>query len=121
MSVVQFLLDEDVAKYLGTAVDRVDAKVKILRVGQSGTPDFATLDPDLIRWAETNRFAIISNDRTTMTAHAANHLRLGGHTWGVFILRKGFTAREIVDSLLLIHAASEAEEWHDLVVYIPFT
>lgn len=120
MSEIKYLVDEDVAKYLGTAIDRVDPKVKILRVGQPGAPPFETLDPDLIRWAEANAFAIVSNDRNTMPAHAAEHQRAGGHTWGVFILRTGFTAREIVDVLILIHAASQAEEWQDQLVFIPF-
>jgi len=121
MSAVKFLVDEHVAKYLGAAIQRADSSVVILRVVESGAPGSGTLDPPLLLWAEANRFAIVTKDKNTMPGHAIDHLCAGNHTWGIFILRAGFTAREIIDTLILIHGASQAEEWQDQVNYIPFS
>jgi hypothetical protein len=120
MSLVKYVLDEDVTKYLGTAVDRVDPRIVVQRVVSIEGLGTGTKDPALLRWAETNGFSIVTNDRNTMPAHAEDHLRAGNHTGGVFIIRKGFSAREIIEWLILIHEASQAEEWTDQVRYIPF-
>ncbi|MBI2807633.1 MAG: DUF5615 family PIN-like protein [Planctomycetes bacterium] len=121
MSAVKFLIDEDVAKYLGTALQRAESMVVVLRVVESGAPGSGTLDPPLLAWAQANGFAIVTKDKNTMPGHALEHVRTGNHTWGIFVLRTGFTVREIVDSLLLIYGASQAEEWRDQVNFIPFS
>ncbi|MBI1832301.1 MAG: DUF5615 family PIN-like protein [Planctomycetes bacterium] len=120
MTVIKFLLDEDVAKYLGTAMDRVDPRIIVKRVVDVEELGAASKDPALLQWAEMNGFAVVTNDRGTMPAHATDHVKAGNHTWGVFVIRKGFSARDITDWLVLMHEASHAEEWRDQVRYIPF-
>jgi uncharacterized protein DUF5615 len=120
MSEVKYVLDEDVTKYLGTAIDRVDPRVNVQRVVTIEGLGTETQDPQLLQWAEANGFTIVTNDRNTIPAHAADHVAAGRHTWGVFIIRKGISAREIIEWLVLMHAASQAEEWRDQVRYIPF-
>ena len=57
-----------------------------------------------------------------MPAHAKDHLQAGRHTWGVFVIRKGFSAREVIDWLVLIYEASQAEEWQrSKLRFIPFS
>jgi hypothetical protein len=55
-----------------------------------------------------------------MPRHVAAHLAAGHHMWGVLIIRQEKTWREIAEGLLLIWAASSAEEWQDRIEWIPW-
>jgi hypothetical protein len=57
----------------------------------------------------------------TMTRHFRDRLDVGKPTPGVFILPQRASAiGEIVESLLLVWAASQAEESLNQIVYLPF-
>ena len=119
MSAVKYLLDEHVAKFLGSAINRLDPTVKVVCIGANGAPESGTLDPALLEWSEANSYGIVTMDRNTMPGYAAEFLAAGHHTWGIFILRPRSTLRDIVDSLVLIHSGSQAEEWRDRVEFVP--
>ncbi len=120
MSEVKYLLDEHVADRLRSAIQQHHPEIVMVRIGGLDVPVTGTPDPELLKWCEVNGFAIVTNDHSTMAAHAVDHLEAGGHTWGVFILRTAFSLREIAESLMQIALASQAEEWIDQVEYVPF-
>lgn len=119
MSKMRFLLDEHVPTALQRAVWRLDPQVEILCVGQPNAPVKGTADPDLLVWAEERAHALVTADKYTMPLHASNHVMGGRKTWGVFILRKGFTWGDLAEDIHLRWSASEAEEWHYFLDYIP--
>ncbi len=121
MSLMKFLCDEHVPKGLQNAVKKVESAIHILVVGQAGAPPKGTLDPQLLQWAESNHHALLTRDKSTLPNHVNDHLNSGGHTWGVFILRDGFSLGYLAQELLVFWGASEAEEWKDLLLYIPFS
>lgn len=43
----------------------------------------------------------------------------GGHVPGILMVSEDFSMVELVDDLLLIWSASEADEWRDRLVYLP--
>lgn len=120
MSVMRFLLDEDVLSFLAPHLARREPLLDVVFVGGSAAPVKGALDPDFLIFAEAAGRAIITRDHDTMPGHAADHVARGRHTWGIFILRPGFAVPDSADSIILLWAATEAEEWIDTINWIPF-
>ena len=95
MSLMRFLVDEDSPQHLCQAVRATEPRIDILFIGEPGAPPKGTLDPDLLAWLENERRALISNDHNTMPGHAADHQAAGNHTYGVFLLRSGFSLQDL--------------------------
>lgn len=106
--IVRFLADEN-----------LDAG--IIRGLRAREPLQGTKDPALLELAERQDRALITYDRNTMTRHCRDRLNAGKLNPGVFILRQDEAAiGAIIESLLLVWSASQAEEWRNQVVYLPF-
>lgn len=121
MSTVKYLLDEHVPVQLVSALARENLAIDVLWVGQPKAPPESTPDPELLIWAEENGYALVTLDKATMRTFAAAHLQKGGKTWGIFILRPGFSLGKIAEALAEIWGASQAEEWGDLEIFVPFS
>jgi hypothetical protein len=64
---------------------------------------------------------LVTYDRNTMIRHFRSHLDAGKPSAGVFILPQRESAiGEVIESLLLVWAASKADEWRNWIVYLPF-
>jgi hypothetical protein len=120
MATLHFLLDEHVREELADALVRAEPSMAVECVGQGVAPAKGTSDSDLLKAAEANQWALITQDKTTMPGHVAAHLAAGRHTWGVFLLRRGFSMQRHVESLVLLWSASEAEEWRDVLDWVPW-
>jgi hypothetical protein len=64
-------------------------------------------------------FLVVSHDVNTMTAHAIARTKTGLPTPGIFLAHQADPVSPTIDDLILIWAASEAEEWTDQVVFLP--
>jgi hypothetical protein len=79
-----------------------------------------TSDPALLELAARQDRVLITYDRNTMTRHFRDRLNAGQPTPGVIILPQQESAiGEIIESLLLVWAASQAEEWRNQIAYLP--
>jgi hypothetical protein len=87
------------------------------------------LDTDIIQGLRAREPAIDildvkttgSRGTNTMTRHSRDRLAAGTPTPGVFILTQQESAiGEIIESPLLVWAASQAEEWPHQIAYLPF-
>jgi hypothetical protein len=56
-----------------------------------------------------------------MPVHLQDHLATGHHVPGILTLNPDMTLGATIDELLLIWGASEAEEYRDLLLYLPLT
>ena len=122
MSKVAFLLDEHVPVAAGNAVLGLQPEVRLRIVGtHPDVPPKRTPDPDLLIFAETEGYALVTFDKDTMPGHAAAHTAAGRHTRGVFVFPNGnhLSAGRIAHELVTIWGASEAEEWADETVFLP--
>jgi hypothetical protein len=54
-----------------------------------------------------------------MTAAAYTRLAEGKHLAGLFMVPQTFPISPIIDNLILIWSASEAEEWANQVIFLP--
>jgi len=116
--IVRFLADEDLdadiiegLRLREPAIDIVDAKNASLRGAK---------DPVLLELAVQQGRILISHDRRTMTRHFRDRLAAGKSTAGLFIVPQQSAIGEIIECLLLVWTASQAEEWRNKIAYLPF-
>ena len=119
MSTVKYLLDENVPEALADAIIRQEPAIELISVGQNPGPAKGTKDPELLMAAEAGKLTLITLDKRTVPIHVADHLAGGHHTWGVFILRRGFAIPRYVDLLMRIWSSTQAEEWQDRIEWLP--
>lgn len=116
---VRFLLDENIPVLLKRALLRREPRVDILRIGDPQAPPLGTSDPDLLMFLEQSKRLLITLNRASMPGHLRAHYGAGRHLWGVLWMRRDATIRQLVEDLLLIWEASEAEEWVDFMGDLP--
>jgi hypothetical protein len=76
-------------------------------------------DPDLLQYALTEQWHVLSHDVNTLEGETRRRVTTGDGVFGVFIVLQDASIRFVAESILLIWGASEAEEWVDLVRYLP--
>ena len=76
------------------------------------------LDPDVLHKAADLGRILISHDRKTMPAHFARFLD-GRSSPGLIIVPQDLDIGLAIEDLLVIWAASDAEEWEDKVGFLP--
>ena len=62
---------------------------------------------------------LVSHDLETMPAHFA-HFITGSTSAGLLIVSQKLDVREAIEQILLVWAASEADEWINQIGYLPF-
>jgi hypothetical protein len=112
---VRFLLDENLDPRIITALHRRDTSIDIVRVGDPEAPARASSDPDILRFVEVTGRMLVTNNRASIATHLVAHYQAGGRNWGVMRLRDGAQLGAVIEALLLVWEASEAEEWRDYV------
>lgn len=117
---VRFLLDENVPLYLVVALGRRLPDMSVLRVGDEGAPAFGTLDPEILRYLETSCRVLVTYDWASVPDHVAKHFAAGGHHWGILWVRPNTPPQRVLDALILVWEASDANEWVNVAEWIPF-
>ena len=70
--------------------------------------------------SSNSRRSKVSHDRRTMTRYFRERLAAGKSNPGLFIIPQRGSIGEVIESLLLVWIASEASEWRDSIMYLPF-
>jgi hypothetical protein len=118
MSRPRFLADNDFNEHVLKGLLRLEPAVEVLRVREVNldqAPDTAVL-----AYAATEGWIVLSHDVSTMTAAAYDRIVAGEPMAGLFIAAQQAALASIIDTLLVVWSASEAEEWHNQVRYLPF-
>jgi hypothetical protein len=121
MEQIRYLLDENVTQVLRAALLRQEPGLTVWQVGMPGAPAFGTLDPEVLLWCEENEFILVTNNRASMPVHLQDHLAEGRQAMGIFILNAEMSVGKTVEELLLIATASTAQEYQDLIIYLPIS
>lgn len=88
---LRFVLDEHLGGFFWRYIRRREvrglAPIDVVCVGDFA--DLALGEPDLwiLQWAERENRILVSRDRRTLAAHLAEHLKMGQHSPGIFLLR----------------------------------
>jgi hypothetical protein len=117
---IRFLLDEHLPKALIEAVRHYDRGIDILLIGVPGTPPRGTLDPGILVYCEATQRVLVTDNRKSMPVHINAHLASGRHHWGVFEIDRKLSIGDMAHQLQMFWGASEAEEWKDQIVYLPY-
>jgi len=116
---VRFLADEDIDVAIIKGLRSREPAVDILDVKTAGLR--GTKDPALLELAAQQGRITISHDRETMTRYFRQRIDSGQSTAGLFVVpQQPGAIVETIESLLLVWAASQAEEWRNQIVYLPF-
>lgn len=114
-----FLVDECVPSSLVRGLRRRCADVSVLQVGESGAPTKGASDEQILQYCQRERRLLVTADRATMPSCLRQHLQQGGESWGVFLVGPQASLGRILDELILVYEATDAEEWRNLLYYLP--
>ena len=117
MSRPRFLADHDLNEHIPAGVLRREPTIDFLRARDLGLS--AQPDPDVLAYAAAHGLLIVSHDVNTMPGHAYARLDAGEPIAGLLMVHQTEPIGPVIDSLVLIWAASEAEEWQDRVAFLP--
>jgi hypothetical protein len=117
---IKFLLDENLSPRLKTAVLRLNPSLDILRIGDANTPPLGTLDPDVLQYIGLSQRLLITDNRTSMPEHLTEYWQQNQQMWGLFWVRPTSTIRQLAEEIIMIWETSEAEEWLNVIDWIPF-
>lgn len=116
---LKYLIDENVNPIYANQIRLREPDIIIKVVGEPKTPPKSTLDPEILCWCEDNNFLLVTNNRTSMPVHLADHLTANRHLPGIFILNPNLSIGENLEELILAALASEDDEYQDRIVYLP--
>ena len=113
----RFLADNDLKDAIIRGVRRREPAVEFVPLRDLGLESRS--DTDILDFAAHNNWLVVSHDVNTMTAEAFDRLAAGQAMSGLLLVHQREPINSVIDSLLLIWEASEAEEWVGQVCYLP--
>lgn len=113
-------IDENVPRALVRGLLQRFPDLDLLRAQDAGL--LSASDPAILEWCASEGRILVTFDRATMSDHAADRIRRGQVMPGVFLLAERLHQRIglALEALALPIEASQAEEWRNQVVYLPF-
>jgi hypothetical protein len=115
----KFLADHDCNEHIITGVQRRESAIEFSRVRDIGLSDQP--DAEILAYADRHGFIIVSHDVNTMPAAAYARLADGKTIAGLLMVQQTHPVGAIIESLIVIWSASEAEEWQNQVCFLPLT
>jgi predicted nuclease of predicted toxin-antitoxin system len=117
MSRPRFLADHNLNENIVQGVERREPAAEFARVRELGLEE--SPDDEILAYAARERLIVVSHDVTTMSAAAELLLAAGQPMNGLLLVHQFYPIAPIIESLVLIWAASEAEEWDGRVRFLP--
>ena len=117
MSRPRFLADHDLNEQIVTGVWRREPALECVRardVGMSERPD-----AEVLAYAADNGFIVVSHDVNTMPSEAYGRMSSGQKMSGLLMVKQSDPVGAIISCLILVRAASDAEEWENQVCFLP--
>jgi hypothetical protein len=76
-------------------------------------------DPDVLALAASADRILVTSDLKTMPDYFGDFLQAHGHSPGVFLVKQSSPLADIIEYLIVVWAASDAEEWTDRIMEVP--
>ncbi len=115
---IRYLFDENMDPRFATVLARHYPMIDVTYVGSGHAPAFGTLDPEILLYLEQTQRVLITDNRKSMPGHLADHANAGRHHWGIFVISKHASYKQVADLLSLYWEASDADEWIDRVEWL---
>lgn len=113
---VSFQADADLNHTIVKATQRYDPAIDFRSAHAAGL--VALSDQEVLTRAASAGRLLVSHDRKTMPGHFANFVE-HSRSNGVIIVPQKLAISSVVEDLVLIWAASEAEEWINRIQVLP--
>lgn len=117
MSRPRFLADNDLRDPIVDGVLRREPTVELTPLRDFGLE--AASDPEVLAFAAREGLIVVSHDVNSMSAHAYDRIRAGEPMTGLILAHQTEPIAAVIDSLVLIWAATEADQWLGRVEYVP--
>lgn len=117
MSRPRFLADHDLNEHIVTGVLRRESLVEFVRVRDIGYEERP--DAEVLEHATLEGLVIVSHDVSTMPAAAYERLKQGEDVSGLLMVPQTAPVAPIIEDLILIWSASQADEWRGQVQFLP--
>ena len=117
MSRPRFFADHDFNENIIQGVLRREPTIEFIRAREVGLE--SNPDSDILAFATQQQLIVLSHDVNTMTAAAFARMAAGHSLSGVFMVEQLDSVAPIIESLVMIAVAREAEEWADQVNFLP--
>jgi hypothetical protein len=114
---IRFLADADLNQGIVAGCLRREPTMDFISANQSnleGVPD-----PEVLALAAEQDRILVSHDFQTMPQHLGELLQARGASPGVLLVPQYLPIGEAIEELVLIWAASDAEEWENRILRIP--
>jgi hypothetical protein len=106
-------VDHDILRGLQRRIPQLDAVTAFeIRMSEA-------TDPELLNWAAQEGRIIVTHDRTTMPAHAADLMGEGKNIAGLFVVPRSLSLHQVIEDLELMITCSENDEWVNVIRYLP--
>lgn len=117
MSRPVFLADNDFNEHITDGLLRREPTINITRVRDYELQKHP--DENILQFAANRGLIVISHDVNTMPATAFARIDAGLPLPGLIMVRQSLPVALVIDNLLLIWSATEAEEWARQVWFLP--
>jgi predicted nuclease of predicted toxin-antitoxin system len=118
MSRPKFLADNDLRDQIVKGVHEREPLIEFPRMRDLGLAEFD--DGDALDWAADHGFVIVSHDVNTMSAAASMRLKMSRPMAGLLLIQQlTRNVRAVIDDLVLIGLAAEAEELINAIRFLP--
>ena len=114
---IRFQADADLNEDIVAGVLRREPGVDFRTASEAGLRELS--DIEVLAIAARDNRILISHDRRSMPNHFARFIEIETSP-GVFIVSQNKDVIAVIEELLLIWGASEAEEWINRICTIPF-
>lgn len=104
----------------GATLRRQLPHIDVVRVGDPGAPALHTADEDILLYLDNAERVLVTKNRASMPEHMRAHFANGGKHWGILTVRENAHVRDLIESIQIIEAAPEAEDWINTMMWIPF-
>lgn len=119
IDVIGFLLDENLPNWWQVAIQAREPHLQIWKIGDGIAPPKRTADPVIFDWCEINDAVLLTDNRTSMPLHLANHVAAGRHVPGIFHVSPRESIIIVATSLAYVYGASLPDEYRDMIAFMP--
>jgi predicted nuclease of predicted toxin-antitoxin system len=117
VGVVRFLADADLDRAIVTGCRRAEPTLDFLVASDAGLK--GKPDNEVLAIAAAMGRILVTHDLRTRPRHFGDFLIAGRQTPGLFWVHQGRPISPVVESLLTVWAASDAQEWVNRIIEIP--
>lgn len=114
---IRFLLDENFNGKIARGLHVRRPDIDMIRL--QDTELYGADDPAVLEWAAAVGRILLTHDVNTMTRYAYERIAQGKPLAGIIFVRDTLSVAKVIEDLITIIEASDADDWQDRIDYLP--